>query len=349
MQMGRFITRKITLPFWVFGLLAFAAVFSSLSLLVLLFAWLRRGGADVVATSLLVALGASAVVLLLEIALLRYRDMRSMRQLRAATREVAKGNFEVQIPEKRTNRRTQLVRDFNRMTVELNKLETFRKDFINNVSHEFKTPTASIYGYAKVLADSQLDVQQQALVDVIVQESERLSKLTSAILRISKLENLEMPTECENYSLDEQLRSVILLLNKKAQAKNLHFNISLQRVYFLGEKELLFQVWQNLLDNAIKYSRPGNTISVLCVKKGGEVVVRIRDRGIGMDEETLSRMYEKFYQGDATHGSEGNGLGLAIVKRVVDLSRGGIDVQSKPGAGCSFTVRLPADGALSRL
>jgi len=262
--------------------------------------------------------------------------------LTSATKEVAKGNFNVHIDNKSKDEIGELSRNFNKMTDQLKGIEYLRKDFISNVSHEFKTPIASIQGFAKLLQNENIsDIDKQEYLEIIVEETSRLSKLTSNILKLSKLENEGMIINKTIFSLDEQIRKVIVLLEHEWSKKKIDFNINLESLLFKGDDELLQQVWINLISNAIKFSNINSIISVKLIKLKSCIKITISDNGIGMDENTIERIFEKFYQGDKTHASEGNGLGLSLVKRIIDMCEGKIYIKSIPCKGTTFTIELP--------
>lgn len=161
------------------------------------------------------------------------------------------------------------------------------------------------------------------------------------MLNLSRLEHQEIVTERRRFRLDEQIRQAVVLLEPKWSAKNLELDIDLPETVYEGSSELLIQVWINLIDNAIKFSRPGGVLSLRLWEEEGAIRVEVRDGGVGMTPEVVERVFEKFYQGDPSHAMEGNGLGLALVRRIVDLSRGQIEVESIPNEGSRFTVVLP--------
>jgi len=277
------------------------------------------------------------------IAIAGKRILRHIRALNEATREVAKGNFDVRIEEISDDEIGQLTVSFNKMAAELKSIELLRNDFISNVSHEFKTPIALIQGFARLLqSDSLTDEERREYTQIIVDESERLSRLSSNILKLSKLENQEIVVEKTSFSLDEQIRRTILLLEPKWSKKNIEFNIELENIKYYGSEELLQQIWLNLIDNAVKFTGENGEIAVKLYDTGSSIKVRIVDNGIGMDDRTMKRIYEKFYQGDKAHSSEGSGLGLSLVKRIVELCGGKISVKSVKGKGSTFVVELPA-------
>lgn len=270
------------------------------------------------------------------------RVVKPLLTLTWATQEVAKGNFDIQLEHKSEDEIGQLTHNFNKMTKELNNIELLRKDFITNVSHEFKTPIASIQGFAKLLQNGNLsEDEEQEYTGIIVEETTRLSNLSSNILKLSKLENQEIMEKKTTFSLDEQIRKSILLLEHAWSNKQLEFDIELEKVDYVGDEELLEQVWLNLLGNAIKFSSVKSMICIRLRQTASAIHVIITDEGMGMSEKTMSRIFEKFYQGDNTHSHEGNGLGLPLVKRILDLFDGTINVESKLEEGSTFTVQLP--------
>jgi signal transduction histidine kinase len=276
------------------------------------------------------------------IALSAKRAVRPIMKLTSATQEVARGNFDVQVDSKDKDEIGQLIHNFNRMTKELKSIEYLRKDFISSVSHEFKTPIASIQGFAKLLQNNNLtEEEKREYTQIIIEETARLSRLSSNILNLSRIENQEMLGEKTKFLLDEQIRKTILLLEHEWSVKNIEFDIELDKVQYLGDEELLQQVWINLLNNAIKFSHENGKITVRLYQIGSVVKIKISDTGIGMDEDVQKRIFEKFYQGDKSHFNDGNGLGLAIIKRIVDLCGGRIYVKSCQEKGSTFTVELP--------
>lgn len=258
------------------------------------------------------------------------------------TKEVSKGNFDIYIDYKSEDEIGTLAKNFNLMIIELKNMEYLRKDFISNVSHEFKTPIASIQGFAEMLKNKELsEEKREAYMDIIIEETERLSKLSSNMLRISRLDNQSIPNKITEFSLDEQIRKTILLLEDKWSRKNLELNINLDKVKFKGDEDLIEQIWINIIENAIKFSEDGGELSVQLKNFNDEVVVKIADTGIGISEESKKRIFEKFYQGETAHSKVGNGLGLAIVKRIVEICKGDIDIESYVGVGATFVIRLP--------
>ncbi|MBR1822157.1 MAG: HAMP domain-containing histidine kinase [Clostridia bacterium] len=273
--------------------------------------------------------------------------LRPMNDLVHAMHAVSQGDFSVRVDaENVPGDMGELASSFNDMATELGGLELFRKDFINNFSHEFKTPIVSIRGFAKQLErDDLTEAQRREYLDIIVSESDRLANMASNVLLLSKLENQTIVTDKASYALDEQLRRAILLLEKQWTEKEIELDVDLEAVEYYGNEEMMNHVWVNLLNNAVKFSPQGAPLSVRLWREDGAAVARVKDAGPGMDADTRRRIFEKFYQGDTAHATEGNGLGLSLVKRIVDLCGGNVTVESTPGEGAAFTVRLPLEAA----
>lgn len=231
---------------------------------------------------------------------------------------------------------------FNRTAKELGCAQMMRNDFINNFSHEFKTPIVSICGFARRLQNPKLSQAQRVeYTDIIASEAERLASLSTNILNLSRVENQQLLLDKERFDLSEQLRRSIITLEQKWSAKDLQMEILLpDRLDVTGNAELLNQVWINLLDNAIKFSSERGKIRVVLTCDTQSAQVTIQDFGCGMDEDTTAHMFDKFYQADTSHATEGNGLGLSLVRRIVDLHQGSITVDSTTAQGTAFTVEL---------
>jgi signal transduction histidine kinase len=268
--------------------------------------------------------------------------VKPMKRLTEATKQVAVGNFDVQVKQTTHDEVGILVMNFNKMTQELKNNEYLKKDFVSSVSHEFKTPIASISGFAKIIQSNDIDDgTRREYVQIIIDETDRLSKLSSNLLRLSSLENQAIIEKMHRFSLDEQIRRVILLLEQSWSKKDLELDLDLEALDFQGDEEMLQQVWINLIDNAIKFSESGGLLSIKVYSADRSAIVEIRDSGKGMDARTVARIFEKFYQGDVAHKTDGNGLGLSIVKRIVDLYDGEIACSSQLGHGTTFTIKLP--------
>lgn len=236
---------------------------------------------------------------------------------------------------------SQLSCSFNRMASELKNTEMLRGDFINNFSHEFKTPIVSIAGFAKLLRRGDLtDEQKEEYLAVIEEESLRLSDMATNVLNLTRVENQTILTDVVRFNLSEQIRSSILLLADKWERKQLDFKVDFGEYRICANEELLKQVWINLLDNAIKFSPNGGIIEVNIKNCPDSLAVNIINSGEEIPAESITRIFQKFYQADSSHSGEGNGVGLAIVKKVVELHSGTVSAQSENNL-TMFTVTLP--------
>ena len=230
---------------------------------------------------------------------------------------------------------------FNRAAEELEHTEMLRSDFINNFSHEFKTPIVSIAGFANLVRHGNLSEEEtQEYLQVIEEESMRLSYMATNVLSLTKVENQTILTDVNEYNLSEQLRAAVLLLAEKWQQKKIEMDIQIKEHTISANEELLKQVWINLIDNAVKFSEAGGTVSIRITEKDGKIYVSISNGGKEIPKDSLTRIFHKFYQADESHASEGNGIGLAVVKKVAELHNGDVLVESESGT-TTFTVMLP--------
>jgi signal transduction histidine kinase len=271
--------------------------------------------------------------------------LRSIREMTNAMRELADGNFDVHIRLRKgpnTKELNDFRESFNDTAKELKSVKMLRSDFINNFSHEFKTPIVSLRGFAELLKNEDLSPEQRDdYLDIIITESNRLSTLATDVLNLSKIENQTILTDLAMFNMSEQIRHTVLMLERKWSKKALNLDINLDEVNFYGNEELLSHIWVNLIDNAIKFSKEGGRLGLELIDLSDEVVFRISDEGMGMDAETQAHIFDKFYQAEDAKSIGGNGLGLAIAHKVVTLSKGEIVVESQPGLGTQITVTLP--------
>lgn len=213
------------------------------------------------------------------------------------------------------------------MAQELENTELLRSDFINNFSHEFKTPIVSLRGFAKLLKNHDLtNKERDEYLDIIIHESWRLSQLASNVLNLSKIENLSILNDMGEFNLSEEIRLSVLLLEGKWQKKGLEN-----------------QVWINLMDNAIKFSHENGKIEMKLAKQKDCVKFILQDHGCGMSPEVKDHIFDRFYQGDVSHTTAGNGLGLTVVKKIVELHQGQLTVNTEEGTGTVFLVTLPVN------
>lgn len=271
------------------------------------------------------------------------------RRILDAAARIGKGDFSVRIrpfhKKYFKNEFDVIIEDLNKMAAELSGVETMKTDFIANVSHELKTPLAVIGNYVTLLQTPDLTEEKRLEYTRAVQEaSRRLNTLITNILKLNKLETQQIFPETADYDLGEQLCEAMLNFEHQLEEKGLELETDLEENVILhADADLLMHVWLNLFSNAVKFTPPGGTITVKLEKEGDAAVVTVTDTGCGMTQEEQLHIFEKFYQGDASHSVQGNGLGLALAKRIVDITGGEIRVFSIPGAGSTFTVFLPAE------
>lgn len=270
-----------------------------------------------------------------------------MKQLAEAADKVAHGDFSVYLPPFHTLEKFDyldvMIVDFNKMVEELGSIETLKTDFFSNVSHEIKTPIAVIQNSAQLLQNSVLsEEEKQEYIKLIIQSSKKLNTLITNMLKLNKLEKQNIQPVVEEYDLCEQLCGCIVAFDGLMEEKNINFEADMEdKVMIFGDESLLELVWTNLLSNAVKFTKNGGTIRLRQNVCDGQVTVAVQDFGCGMSDETIGHIFEKFYQGDSSHLTEGNGLGLALVLRIIQISEGSINVESEEGKGTTFTVKLP--------
>ncbi len=267
--------------------------------------------------------------------------IKPIRKITSATKKVASGDFNSTVDINRNDEIGKLADNFNLMIKELNSIEYLRKDFVSNISHELKTPIASIQGFTKLLAKENLSKEEkQEYIDIIIEETTRLSNLSNNMIKLTNFENQEIVTNKKEYRLDEQMRKCIIMLEEKINEKNIKVELDTEEMIITEDADLIMEVWINLLNNAIKYSKENGNIDIKITEESEFFKVQIKDDGIGIPKDKQERIFEKFFQVEKSHSYDGSGLGLAIVKRIIDLTKGKIEVESKDGEGTSFFVYL---------
>ena len=263
-----------------------------------------------------------------------------IREIIDATDKIADGDYSVRIHLRGPEEIRTLRDKFNHMAEEIGSVEMLRSDFVNNFSHEFKTPIVSIRGFAKALKWDNLSAEERdEYIDIIISESERLSV---NVLYLSKIEQQTILTDKRRFNLSEQIRLVVALLDKKLTEKQIQVNFNCGEFFFTGNEEMLRQVWINLLDNAIKYSPAHGVIEIQMEQKNGKTTVTVANQGEFIPPETAAHIFEKFYQGDTSHATKGNGLGLAIAKRIIELHGGAIRLIQPEQGKIVFEVNFMA-------
>lgn len=268
----------------------------------------------------------------------------SIRQFIEATTKLASGDFSARLNMTHPPEYNILSENFNHMAEELAGIEVLRTDFINNFSHEFKTPIVSIKGFAEILKDPTLSQEERdEYLDIVIEESTRLASLATNVLTLSKVEGQAILSHQQHFNLGEQIRQCVLMLDSKLEKKEILLQADIHDDIIFGNKEMLNQVWLNLLDNAIKFTPSQGIIEICTQEKDDQVIVKISDTGCGIDAQALPKIFDKFYQEDRSHATMGNGLGLSIAHEIVTLHKGSIHCASTVFKGTTFIVSLPKE------
>jgi signal transduction histidine kinase len=290
-------------------------------------------------TIMLYVIPALSAVLTSVLIYVNHRTFQISNKLTDGLSKIADGDYNVEIPYKKLDGFNGVYANFNKMAEELKSVKTLREDFVHNFSHEFKTPISSINGFAKLLLEGGLSEEEQKnILKIIAAESERLSRLSENALLLSRVENQQFIGERKNYRLDTQLKECVIMLERQWAEKDITISSELPSVTYAGDEQLMQQLWLNLLSNAIKYTPTHGEITINLTQAAGDITVSIADNGIGIAEEDLPKIFDKYYQAKSTRS--GNGLGLAICKRIVSLCGGDIRAESIKGEGSTFIVRL---------
>ena len=270
---------------------------------------------------------------------------RPIKKILGATEKIAEGDFstrlEITHEYDKYNEYDLIMENLNKMTAELQKNEVLKTDFISNVSHEIKTPLAVIQNYASLLQDDTLDsATRKEYTKTLIAASKRISDLITNILKLNKLENQEIQEKHEAFNLTDALSESVVEFEPWFERKGIELNCEFDDVTIFSSKSLLEIVWNNLISNAIKFTPEGGRIEISLKRKGKNAEIKVADTGCGMTSEVGAKIFEKFYQGDTSHATQGNGLGLALVKKVIDILGGEISVQSELNKGSTFTILL---------
>ena len=274
---------------------------------------------------------------------------RPAKQITEAAEKLMQGDFDVRISHQSDvmvdQRWNEVITCFNQMAEELGSVETLRTDFIANVSHEMKTPLAIMQNYGTLLQQPGLSEEKRIeYAKGITDSSRRMADMMTNILKLNRLENQQIYSQTESFNLGEQLCECFLQYENVWEKKQIQIEIDIvEDVIVKADAELLSLVWNNLFSNAFKFTEPEGKVSVLLQTTETHAIVKVKDTGCGMTPEVGSHIFEKFYQGDTSHSTQGNGLGLALVKRVVDIIQGEIAVESVVGEGTTFTVAIRRD------
>lgn len=268
------------------------------------------------------------------------------KHITTAAKQIVKGNFDVRIAPvsnlSADDRFNEIIECFNSMAQELQSVETLRTDFIANVSHEMKTPLAVIQNYGMLLQIPNLTEEKRLeYAKGVTDASRRLAEMMTNILKLNRLENQKIFPETTEFDLGEQLCECLLQFENVWEKENIEIETDIaENIRVEADAELLSLVWNNLFSNAFKFTDKGGTVCVSLAAIEHHAIVKVQDTGCGMTPEVGAHIFEKFYQGDTSHATQGNGLGLPLVKRVIDIMQGEISVESAAGKGTTFTVKI---------
>ena len=288
----------------------------------------------------------TAIVIFAAMIFLARQLVQPIKQLQRATEQIAQENYQIDLNINRKDELGLLAKQFQKMAQHLAENDQLKKDFINNVSHDFQSPLLNIQGYATVLKDAENTEEERIqYLEIIEHETKRLSALTKQLLLLSSLDQKNLPLERKVYSLDQQLKELLFAKRWALDDQQMELIYELKPIEIYADQHLMEQVWDNLLTNAIRYrdQEKKGKIMVTCAREANAVVVSIRDNGIGIPEDELEKVKERFYRVDASRSSQSSGLGLAIVTEIVGRHNGELIIESELGKGTNVTVRLFVD------
>lgn len=256
--------------------------------------------------------------------------------------KIANGDFDVKLDEEKAGPLQSIYKNFNRMVKQLKHTQAVHLEFVNNYSHEFKTPIHAIHGFANLLVEQELDEQERkAYLMVIAEETARLADMANSTILLSQLNVQYSIADKKHYVLDEQIRQCIILLSQSWQAKHIELDVDLDNIVFYNNENMMKHVWLNLLSNAIKFTPEYGRIELRVKKLDTWIKFLISDTGRGISNEAMQHIFTQYFQEESNETHKGLGLGLAIVKRIVDLSGGHIEVRSTKSLGTTFTIWMP--------
>ncbi len=337
------LTLTFSLVIFLILFIAIALTIGIIYIMVLFDAIPAYDGTAIEVTPLLLFLAFISLVIGFGISIIIVRfPLKPFNRIISSMNKLASGDFTARLSFGKTasgiSALSEVTDSFNKMAHELENTEMLRSDFINNFSHEFKTPIVSIAGFAKLLKRGNLsEEQKQEYINIIEEESIRLSDMATKVLNLTKIENQNILSDISKYNLSEQIRNCVLLLENKWTSKKIEFDLEFDEVFIKANEELLKQVWINLMDNAIKFSPEYSIISISIKETEKNISTTITNTGVEIPEEEQKMIFRKFYQSDKSHSAYGNGIGLAIVKKIISLHKGQIFVESK-NMTTSFTT-----------
>lgn len=285
------------------------------------------------------------LVLVIVLAYLSRTIIRPIGKLNTAAREYAKGNFEVRTGVKRKDEIGELSDSLEYMAGELSKLDEYRKNFIANISHDFRSPLTSIKGYLEAMLDGTIPPEKYSrYLNIVLNESKRLTKLTSGLLELNDFDTYGPVLKKQNFDIVDVVRETRNTVEGVYEKKKIDFQIKCpaEDTVVYADKMKIGQVVHNLIDNAIKFSPKGGKITVTIYDKNGKVFVSVKDQGPGIEKEHQKKVFDRFYKTDSSRGKDkqGTGLGLSITKEIIKAHGENINLISTEGAGSEFVFSL---------
>ncbi len=285
---------------------------------------------------------AIGIVSIVGVILLAKHLIQPITKLTEATKEITRENFHYPLKIQRNDEIGQLVESFNKMQKQLQHNDAARKSFINDVSHDFQSPLMNIQGYAELLKSSEVTGhERREYLQIIDHESKRLSNLTKQLLLLTSLDQKSYPKRISEVQVDEQIKQTIRRHQWRIQEREIELSYKLPSVRINADAELMSNVWDNLVTNAIKYNAHGGNIWIHLSSNEANLTLILKDTGIGMSPDAVTQIFDRFYRVDSSRKRDGTGLGLSIVKQIIEMHKGKITVDSKIGEGTTFTIKLP--------
>lgn len=284
----------------------------------------------------------TALIIYVTMLLLARQLVKPIKQLQKATKQIASEDYDIHLSIKRKDELGLLAEQFQKMAQHLKENDQLKKDFINNVSHDFQSPLLNIQGYATVLKENDnTEAERNEYLTIIEQETKRLSALTKQLLVLSSLDQKNLPLEKKSIFIDQQLKRLIHAKRWLLNEKQMDVQYELESANIVVDEQLLEQVWDNLIMNAIRYSNEKGTLKVVCKNEKDFVYVAFEDKGIGIPTHLIERVTERFFQVDSARSSESSGLGLSIVKEIVERHNGTLTIESIENKGTKVVVTIP--------
>ncbi len=272
--------------------------------------------------------------------LINHFFLKRIKKVSKASEEIAGGNFEIIVEAKAKDEIGIMINNFNKMTAELKANEHLSENFVRNISHEFKTPINSINGFATMIEDECDNEKIKDYARIIQEESKRLTNISRLMLQISLLDSTNIVKKEDVFKPASQIRSIIANLQPDWERKNIEFDVNLDEISITSNEQLLYQVWQNLISNAIKFSPENDKIMISLEKEDEAIKIIVKDNGEGIKEEDKNKIFKQFFVADKSRNSKGTGLGLYISKTIIEKLGGSISFESEVGKGTSFIVKL---------